>query len=358
MSKSNLSKLSLVIPTYNRQRFALRNMWFWSGSPVQLFVLDGSRQAISQEQLAGLSDNVHYMWMPDSLEERLMAVTQLLKTQYAAMLSDDEFFLPNGLQCCIDELESREDLIVCIGRCLNFWATKQRMTVSHRYMSWPSILHESAQGRMEANMSTLNSLTIYGVMRRDPWINCIKLVTEKTFSCCYVTEQLFELFSSYQGKSRVIDVLSWFRSGENHPTSFKGWNRDYHFQHWYLDQRNADELNIMFDILRKNALLITPEVDQESLDQGLRKAIDIFVTKIEASKTLVGEIKKPFRKWAEIIAANLPKNVKYPLKDVLGLTKNEFPFEKIPERLQQVSFSCDAADLMSVKESLKQFYGS
>ncbi|MBI4208589.1 MAG: TIGR00180 family glycosyltransferase [Deltaproteobacteria bacterium] len=355
---SSLSSLSLVTPTYNRQRFALRSMRFWSGKGAHVIMIDGSSQPIPQEHLAGVADNVRYMWMPISLEERLRAATQLLDTEYVALLADDEFFLPNGLQRCIDELESREDVIACVGRCLNFWATKRRLTVSHRYMSWPSILQESAQERMEAKMATLHALTIYGVVRRDPWVNCIRLVTEKVFSCCYVTEHLFELFSSYQGKSRVIDVLSWFRSGENHPTSFKGWNRDYHFEHWYREQRNAAEISEMFDIIKKSVLSVTPGTDQASLDHGLRKAIDILVNRAEAGKTRVSKIIAPFRKCAYVIAANLPKKVKYPLKHMLGLSRNEFPFEEIPERLKQVGISCDAADLMGVKESLKQFYGS
>lgn len=354
---SQLSRLTIVIPTYNRQRFALRNMRFWSGKHVHLFVMDGSSQTIKLEDLVGLADNVHYIWMPVSLEERLRVAIELVDTEFVVMLPDDEFFLPSGLQCCIDELDSRKDVIVCVGRCLNFWAAKNHLTVSPRYAFWPSILQETSQGRMEANMSTLNSLTIYGVMRRDPWVNCVKLIAERVFSCCYVTEQLFELFSSYQGKSRVIDALMWFRSGENPPTAFKGWNRDYHFQHWYLDQRNTAEINVMFDILRKNVLLVTPGADRTSLE-GLRKAIDIFVIRVEEATKGQSKIKKQLRKCAEIIAANLPKKIKYPIKRVLGLTRTEFPFREIPERLKQVGISCDVDDLMDVEDSLKQFYKS
>lgn len=355
---ANLSDLTVVILSYQRQGYLARNMAYWSGKPPTVIVLDGTERPLSSEILGKMAPNIHYHWMNVKYEDRLRAAIPLIKTKYVVQLSDDEYFLPSGLQSCIDELESHDDLIVCVGRCMNFWfwPSKRRITVSHRYMNWPSILQESAQERMEAKMLNLGALTIYGVMRRDPWVNCIRLITEIAFSCCYVTEQLFELFSSYQGKSRVIDVLSWFRSGENHPKSFKGWNRDYHFEHWYRERRNAAEISTMFDILTKNALLVTPGAERTSLDRGLRKAIDIFVSQAEAGKTRMSKIKTPFRKCAETIAANLPKSIKYPLKDVLGLTRDHFDFNQLPERLAKAGIACNVDDLNHVAASLRRFY--
>lgn len=352
----DLSELTVVIISYQRQDFLARNMLYWSGMLPTVIVVDGTERPIMSKVLEQMASNIHYYWMHTKYEDRLRSVIPLIKTKYVVQLSDDEYFLPTGLQRCMDVLESERDVIACVGRCMNFWPTKKGTTVSHRYMNWPSILQDSAQERMEAKMFNLGALTIYGVMRRDPWINCIRLITEKAFSCCYVTEHLFELFSAYQGKSRVIDVLSWFRSGENHPKSFKGWNRDYHFEHWYRKQQNADEINTMFDILRKNVLLVTPEADPVLLDQGLRKAIEIFVRQAEAGKTRMSKIKAPFRKFAELIAANLPKSIKYPLKDILGLTRDHFDFNQLPERLAKVGIACHVDDLNQVVNSLRRFY--
>lgn len=353
---TDLSDLTVVIVSYQRQNFLVRSMAYWSGKLPTVIVVDGTERPISRKVLERMSTNIRYHWMNAKYEDRLRSVIPLIETKYVVQLSDDEYFLPSGLQSCIDMLESSDDVVACVGRCMNFWPSKKGTAVSHRYMNWPSILQNSAQERMEAKMATLHALTIYGVMRRDPWINCIRLITERAFSCCYVTEHLFELFSSYQGKSKVIDVLSWFRSGENHPKSFRGWNRDYHFEHWYREQRNAAEINTMFDILRKNVLLVTPATDQVLLDQGLRKAIDIFVRQAEVGKTRMSKIKAPFRKCAEMIAANLPKSIKYPLKDMLGLTRAHFDFNHLPERLTKMGIACNVDDLNQIATSLRQFY--
>src|SRR3989344_4065841 len=100
---SLLSKLTLVIPTYNRQRYVLRNMRYWSGSMVAVHVLDGSEQPILAEEMVGLAANVNYHYLPIPILERLQRAVDLVQTEYVALLGDDEFFVPNALQACISE---------------------------------------------------------------------------------------------------------------------------------------------------------------------------------------------------------------------------------------------------------------
>ena len=82
---SLLSKLTLVIPTYQRQRYALRNMRYWSGSEVTLHVLDGSEQPIPAEEMAGITANINYHHMPVSWIDRIEKAGNLVQTKYAAM---------------------------------------------------------------------------------------------------------------------------------------------------------------------------------------------------------------------------------------------------------------------------------
>jgi len=99
-----LSKLTIVIPTYNRQSYALRNMRYWSGRGAIVHVIDGSPVTISKDDLVGLADNIHYHHHPNSLYERFKYSLQLIRTDYSALLSDDEFFLPSASEVCINEL--------------------------------------------------------------------------------------------------------------------------------------------------------------------------------------------------------------------------------------------------------------
>jgi glycosyltransferase domain-containing protein len=353
---ANLSDLTVVILSYQRLLFLVRSMEYWSGKLPTVIILDGTETPVPDEVLNRMAPNIKYNWNPVKYEDRLRSVIPMIQTRYVVQLSDDEFFLPNGLQRCINELETDEELVACVGRCLYFWPRKGRITVMNYYTWWKSILQNSAQERMEETMNTMHALTIYGVVRCENWINCIKVLTEKAFTCCYVTEHQFELFSSYQGKAKIIDVLSWFRSGENHPKSFKNWDRSYHFEHWYRKPENAQEVNELFKVLMKYAIRFDPEIDRDTTEKGFRKAVEIFVTKAESGKTKRSEFMVPFRKFADTIAANLPRKIKYPLKEILGLAKGQFEFTEIPDRLDKMGITYQTEDLKDVERSLQKFY--
>jgi len=353
---ANLSDLTIVILSYQRHSFLIRSMEYWSGKLPTVIILDGTETPVPDEVLSRMSPNIKYIWNNIKYEDRLRSVIPLIKTKYVVQLSDDEFFLKAGLQKCIDELESNDDIIACVGRCVYFWPRKGRITVMNYYTWWSSILQNSPQERMEETMRAMHALTIYGVVRAENWINNIKVLTEKAFSCCYVTEHQFELFSAFQGKAKIIDVLTWFRSGENHPKSFKNWDRDYHFEHWYRKEENKQEVEELFKVLMKHALSVKPNNDAKATEIDFRNAIEILVTKAESGKTRMSEFKVPFRKFAETIAANLPKSIKYPLKEILGLAKGEFEYIEIPAKLDKMGIAYSMDDLNEVEKSLTGFY--
>ena len=58
---SELSKLTLVMATYGRQSYALRNMRYWSNSDVVLLVLDASPRAIENNLLKDFGKNILYV---------------------------------------------------------------------------------------------------------------------------------------------------------------------------------------------------------------------------------------------------------------------------------------------------------
>ena len=352
----NLSDLTVVILSYQRHPFLIRSMEYWSGKLPTVIILDGTEEPVPDEVLNRMMPNIQYNWNNIKYEDRLRSVIPMIKTKYVVQLSDDEYFLPGGLQRCIDELVMDKELIACVGRCLYFWPRKGRITVMNYYTWWKSILQDTPQERMEASMYVLHAVTIYGVMRSKNWINNIKVLTEKAFSCCYVTEHQFELFSAYQGKAKIIDVLSWFRSGENHPKSFKNWDRGYYLEHWYRKEGNEEEVNELFNVLMKHALAINPGIDVVAEENGFRKAGYIWVNKAESGKTRWSEFTVPFRKFAELIAANLPKRIKYPLKEVLGLAKGQFEYKEIPDKLRKMSISYNIDDLKDIEKSLTNFY--
>ena len=85
------------MPTYNRQNYALRAIRFWSGTEVQLIVIDGSPEPISKDIVKDFPDNIRYISDSSSWTNRMKLGSEKCSTEYSALISDDEFYLPSSL---------------------------------------------------------------------------------------------------------------------------------------------------------------------------------------------------------------------------------------------------------------------
>ena len=183
---SLLSKLTLVIPTYNRPRYALRNMRYWSGSEVTVHVLDGGEQPIPVEEMAGLAANVNYHHMPIPMPSwaPLRKASDLVQTEYVAMLGDDELYLPDALEACIQELESDESLVACSGRCLGFQLISKQILGYPVFTEWEnySVPQDDPISRMIHHMNTYTLSTIYSVVRTPVW-NLAWVIVDQNGKC-------------------------------------------------------------------------------------------------------------------------------------------------------------------------------
>ena len=85
----SLDRLTIVIPTYCRQEFILRQIRFWSASLVKVVVLDGSPSSYDVDVKSYGGSNFHYHHSPVSIEQRLGQSVEFINTDYVALLSDD-----------------------------------------------------------------------------------------------------------------------------------------------------------------------------------------------------------------------------------------------------------------------------
>lgn len=236
-----LSKLTLVMLTYKRQNYALRNMRFWSGRGATLCVLDGSDQPISADDLGDLAPNIRYHHLPVSLFERLGIAPKLVATEYAALLGDDELYLPSGVEACVRELDENREIVSCMGRALGFRPRRGHVLGYPAYpeMSDYSVLQDDPGARMIRHMSPYTCSTIYAVSRTSVWQKAFAITPVEEFSLYAVSELQVELAIAYLGKSKVIPHLMWLRSrendalGEGRPTV--------KFDQWWVDTAKSDE---------------------------------------------------------------------------------------------------------------------
>lgn len=301
---SLLTKLTLVIPTYNRQGYVLRHMRYWSGSSVTVHVLDGGAQPIPAEEMAELAANVNYHHLPISIWDRFGKAVDLVQTEYAALLGDDEFFLAQALQACIQELEADKTLVSCMGRCLAF------RPVSKGVIGWPAytemanyaVLQDNPIARMIHHMNPYTCSTIYSVVRAPVWRQAMAILSKKQFLVYSLEELQFELSVCYQGKSKVIQNLMWLRSGEN--DGFRDEREIVRFDEWWVDKKKANDRE-EFLTLMANMLAHSDTGRTEAVREGVAAACEAYLDfcKQYAHRSFLVRLRA-------IVAKSLPRTVK------------------------------------------------
>ena len=318
-SMSLISKLTIIIPTYDRQIYALRNMLYWSGKDVTVHVLDGSLEAMEVNALKEIGTNVKYHHQPGSFGERLKSGIHLTNTEYTVLLGDDEWFLPHGLEACISEMEADKELVSCMGRCLGFIKDQNEVKGFRQYtvMEGYSVFHNDPIERMIFHMNPYTCSTIYSVIRTPVWKLVMGCFAKKIFQVHNIEELQIELATCYLGKSKIIEELMWLRSGENPPMNENG-PQLISVVDWWNDSTRKQEREEFFRIMSDT--LANGDLNQiEQISNGVRLAMNAFVEGSRETKrkreSLINSLKSAIR---SSILRLCPKIVKDPLKEILS----------------------------------------
>ena len=330
-------------------------MRYWSGSPVTVHVLDGSEQPIPAEEMAGLAANINYHHLPISCSERLGKAVDLVQTEYAARIGDDEFFLPDALQACIQELEADKTLVSCMGRCLAF------RPISKQIIGWPAytemanyaVLQDDPIARMIHHMNLYTCSTIYSVIRTPVWKQAVGISSKKQFSVFALGENQFELAICYQGKSKVIQNLMWLRSGEN--DIIKDEHDIVSFHEWWADKNKADDRE---EFLTHMASALTQgDIGKlESVREGVKAACDSFYEwhggdrlafYLAFSKRVPLPVKALIKNTLAAIGVNRHAPAEFGNKSLLQAAKD----------LESTGVRVNYEQLSQVVELIRQFHG-
>jgi glycosyltransferase domain-containing protein len=128
---SLLNKLTLVIPTYNRNYYLSRCLWYHAHFPFgEIIVADSSpeekksmNREIVQKIRARFGANVRYLEY-ESIEEKFGGhilkkwadAMQHVKTQYVINCTDKEFLIPTTITSLITFLDDNEDYVAASGK--------------------------------------------------------------------------------------------------------------------------------------------------------------------------------------------------------------------------------------------------
>lgn len=357
-----LKDLTIVIPTYCRHQYVIRSIEFWSKTEVTLLVFDGSDFPIDESIVRKFSANISYYHMPGSLHKRLETAGKLINTKYVVLLSDDEFFIPSGLNSCIAELEGDNDLVACAGRCLAFSSEKSKIIGFPIYPALAnySISDDRPGKRMLYHMSNYTPSTIYAVSRAEAWILAINVMSVKQFPVYSIDELQFELAICHEGKSKVLPELVWLRSFENIPVRVTSPDISHSnpsikiFQWWSNTIRQKEKK----EFLEVTAMALSRGDNEKHrvISDTVEKALDAYVT-------IVGAKARSNRNSLQAkLVSLLPKRAKKIIKSILKKYLNypaiqgSLPFLDVAKQMIASGVYVNLEELGNIENILLKFH--
>jgi glycosyltransferase domain-containing protein len=350
---SLLTMLTIVIPSYNRQRYLHRQIRFWKDSPVRLIIVDGSPGPLMLE--AALPKNITYYHDPRTIEERFKFVASLVETEYCALLSDDEFFLKSALVSCIQFLEKNRDYGAAKGVPLGF---KYMCGTLVGYESYADIRSSSSldadlpEMRIRKHMSPYVMTTLWAVMRREVFLKTLfAMGADKSFKSAAVGEVQTSLLAAHLGKCKILDILGWLRSYENENIwwSFGGES----FAEWYKNPENLCEVNRFISNMQAQL----PDFQRDPFKDSILGALDEYVCDAERLKSsrfksalfeFLPRLYKKLRQFAEIA-------IFYSL-GCMKVKLNSSPINFSAKRLESAGVSIDWVELLEAQKIIYEFY--
>ena len=138
---SLLKKLTVVIPTYNRNYYLSRCLWYHTHFPFgEIIVADSSpeeKKAVNRETVRTLVEergvNIRYLEYPPETERYGGDITrkwgdavQHVETEYSQICTDKEFLNPMTLCKCIAFLDEHDDYDIAAGPRYDMNSSKSR----------------------------------------------------------------------------------------------------------------------------------------------------------------------------------------------------------------------------------------
>lgn len=217
MNDRGLDKITIIIPTFCRPRYVLRQFEYWKNSDAAVVILDGSPEPLDVSSVC-TNPKIRYVHSGAHFQERLATVRKYINTPYCAMLSDDEFYAFSGLHAALDRMEAEPEVIGCVGRCLYFFVDQGRFLMKDAYREWKPFSESASTPSLRLNEDlppNKTHMAHYAIMRSSIWIQIIEKAYQKRFSSAFVYERLVNLQRAMLGRTEILESLLWFRSMEN-----------------------------------------------------------------------------------------------------------------------------------------------
>ncbi|MFQ6026873.1 MAG: TIGR00180 family glycosyltransferase [Dehalococcoidia bacterium] len=208
--------LTLLIPTKNRADFLIRLLAYYrdQGFQGQICIGDSSEAAVVEQTrraIAGFQNKLNIVYKEYYDLNSATCLLRLLDhvvTPYAALLPDDDFLIPNGLQQCIAFLEEHSDYSAAhgVGALVQLQSDGAYGPVlGASYYRQPNNEEDAAPDRLLHHLSNYG-VSLFSVHRTECWklmYQGVDTLSDTTFAA----ELLPCCLSAVLGKIKELDCL-------------------------------------------------------------------------------------------------------------------------------------------------------
>ena len=224
-----LTKLTLVIPTYNRNYYLSRCLWYHAHFPFgQIIVADSSpeeKKIVNRETVAKVREafgtNILYIEYEPETEKyggdiyrKWADAVQHVTTEYSQIVTDKEFAVPLGLVDAIRYLDSHPDYVAADARNFFLVYSKDIQETAYVYRQRRTDRHsETSEDPIErfqdAFMSTspMHNCLIPSIMRSQVRSEISQYITSKQVNDIRLGEYLQGYFPHIRGKYHYNPAL-------------------------------------------------------------------------------------------------------------------------------------------------------
>ena len=242
-----LSKLTIVIPTYNRQAFLFRQCIYWSGTGVTLILVDGSPTPMKMSLQKKLEkfQNVTYLHSKTSLGKRLLKVSKIILTPFTVLCSDDDFITKSGAISSLKLLEKQPDLAACRGESIYASVSKDKQSVRYipmqrRFVNFQAT-QDNIEDRLAYSFSDYNGASSHAIMHTNIWKKSWVEGYSKNYSTSNASEYYQNIATYICGKVICIPSLQLIHTNENGAIDTSADNRSLLFTEWLTSDKYKNE---------------------------------------------------------------------------------------------------------------------
>jgi glycosyltransferase domain-containing protein len=216
-----LSELTIIIPTYNRPLELERAIEYWRDIPVTVHILDGSQKPCFEVgAIVSSGAKITYHSLPTKANEKFMENyslrinegMSLIKSKYAALLADDDYFTLHGLCTSLELLSSNDKIDAVIGKCATYCLYGNEIEWKKKYLNWiPNELLKDESLAIRIKNDVGKYFVYYGILKSEKLIEIHTRANRFVFSDFRVNELVAHHLGLTYCRTEVIEEYLWIR---------------------------------------------------------------------------------------------------------------------------------------------------